>query len=71
MTTEPTSSQLFLKAMEQIARAFREPQTRDAHEPSLQAIQALKQKQAEHEEQRRRIAQTISNGARLSKNRSL
>jgi hypothetical protein len=70
-TKEPTVSQLFLGAIEQIVRAFREPQKQDAHEPSIQAIEALRRKQAEHEEQRRRIAQTIANGARLSKNRPL
>jgi hypothetical protein len=68
---EPTASQMFLGAIEQIVRAFREPQEQDAHEPSIQAIEALRQKQAEHEEQRRRIAQTIANGARLSRNRPL
>jgi hypothetical protein len=54
-----------------VALPFRDPQKQDAHAPSIQAIEALRQKQAQQEEQRRRIAQTIANGARLNRNRPL
>jgi hypothetical protein len=59
---------LFLGAIEQIARAFSEPQKQDTCEPSVQAIQAIRQKQEEHEERKRRISQTIANGSRISRN---
>jgi hypothetical protein len=63
-----TTSDLFLGAIEQIARAFSEPRKQNTCEPSIQAIQAIRQKQEEHEERKRRISQKIANGSRISRN---
>lgn len=65
-----TASELFLKGIEQISKAFR-PGKQGKSEPPLQAAEAIRQSQAEHEERRRRIAKTIASGARLSRERDL
>jgi hypothetical protein len=63
-----TASELFLRGIQQIATALGRPRNED-DEPSVQAIEALRQKQEEHEEQKRRIAETIAGGAKLSRRR--
>jgi hypothetical protein len=67
-TDPPIASDSFLKAVERAARTFRDFQEKGIDESSIQAIEAVKQKQEEHEERKRRISEKISNGARLSRN---
>jgi hypothetical protein len=68
MSKQRTPSDLFAGAIEQIARAFKEPRKQGTCEPSMQAIQAIRQKQEEHEECKRRISQKVANGSRISRN---
>jgi len=68
MAGHRTASELFLEAIEQVARAIRDPKKKDDLEPSIQAIEAIRRKQEEHEERKRRISQRIANGARISRN---
>ena len=45
MADHPTASDLFLRAIERIARAAQEPRRQAIGEPSIQAIEAVRQKQ--------------------------
>lgn len=71
MKDQPTPSELFLRGIKQLSRSFRKPQGKDAGESQIQAIEAIRQRQAEHEEQRRRIIDSIAAGARISRRRDL
>lgn len=64
----PIASKVFLRAIEQIAGAFRQSRKPDTSEPSIQAIEAVRKKQTEHEERKRRISEEIANGARIGRN---
>ncbi len=68
MADRPTASETFLRAIEQVAQAFNKARKQGVDESSIQAIKAVREKQAEHEERRRRISEKIANGARLSRN---
>jgi hypothetical protein len=69
MENHSTVSDSFLRAIDQLARAFRGVRSQRADESSIQAIEAIKQKQEEHEDRKRRISEAIANGARISRNR--
>jgi hypothetical protein len=64
----PSASESFLRAIDQIARALRDVRKQGIDDSSIQAIEAIRKKQEEHEERKRRIAETIANGDRLSRN---
>jgi len=68
MADRPAASETFLRAIEEIARAFNNARKQGVDESSVQAIEAVRESQAEHEERRRRISEKIANGARLSRN---
>lgn len=63
-----TTAELFIKGLEQILRSIHSQRLNlgTAGSP-LQAVAAIRKQREEHEEQRRRVAKTIANGARLSK----
>jgi hypothetical protein len=64
-----TASELFLDAVQKLVQTFGDPPSQQAsHGPSLQAIEAVRKKQKEHEERKRRISQAIANGSRISRN---
>lgn len=50
VTDHPTPSELFFRAMQQVARASRQFRKKGVGESSIQAIEAIRQKQEEHEE---------------------
>jgi hypothetical protein len=62
-----SASQLFLKGIEQIVRAMTTSK-KTADESPLQATEAIRQQQEEHEKRKRRISQDIASGARISRN---
>jgi hypothetical protein len=68
MTDHPTSSEVFSTAVERMASAFREFRKRGIAESSIQAIEAVRKKQEEHEVGKRRISRAIAAGARISRN---
>jgi hypothetical protein len=54
--------------MEQVARASREFRTQGRiDDSSIKAIEAIRKKQEEHEERKRRISEATANGARISR----
>jgi hypothetical protein len=63
----PTASELFLRGIEQIARAFRDAPDRDEQNAAIQATETIRQKKSEHEERKRRVSEAIRNGARISR----
>ena len=68
MVDHTTSSDRFLSAIEQMAKVFKRFQKQSADEPSIQAVEAVRKRQEEHEERKRRILQATANGARISRN---
>lgn len=68
MADHLTASELFVKGIEKLSRAFRGIASKDG--PTIQATEAFKQQLQENEESRKRIADSIANGARISRRRS-
>jgi hypothetical protein len=64
---QSAASELFFRAIKRAARAFRDSENKGCDESSIKAIEAVRKKQEEHEEHRRRISEKIKNGARLSR----
>jgi tRNA A58 N-methylase Trm61 len=69
MAERSTASESFLRAINQMARLFHNARKQSTDESSIQAIEAIRKKQEEHEERKRRISETIAHGARISRNR--
>jgi hypothetical protein len=67
-----TASNLFIEGIKQIARGLRDHRRDSSDRTDDDQIStvasALMKKQAEHEERKRRISQTIANGSRISRN---
>jgi uncharacterized protein (UPF0305 family) len=68
-----TASELFIEGITQIARGLRDRQRdksgdRNDDDQISTIASALMKKQADHEERKRRISQTIANGSRISRN---
>ncbi|MGO9165602.1 MAG: hypothetical protein ACLP56_01890, partial [Candidatus Sulfotelmatobacter sp.] len=65
--TAQSASSLFIKGIRQIAKGLKNParSRNNSNDSDLLAktAAALMQKQAEHEERKRKISQTIANGA--------
>jgi hypothetical protein len=67
--SDPQSpSDLLAKVVKQAARMLRHSERMAVDESSIQALETIRKRQEEHEEQRRRISAKINNGARLSRN---
>jgi hypothetical protein len=62
-----STSELFLKGIQQIVRAVTASK-KIANESPLEATEAIRQQQEEHEKRKRRISQDIVSGARISRN---
>jgi hypothetical protein len=69
MADHPTASESFIRAIDQMARAFRKGRKQSTDESAIQAIEAVRKKQEEHEERKRRISEEIANGARISRDK--
>jgi hypothetical protein len=68
MADHPTASELFLRGLERLSRAFQGTAKKD--EPTIQTTEAFKRQRQEHEERRKKIADAIASGARISRRRS-
>ena len=66
-----SASELFLRGIEQLSRSLRNPRNQNTIEPQIQAAEAFREKQAEHERQKGRVNEAIAAGARLSRKRAL
>ncbi len=57
------------RLIKMMADSFRGSTKRTEHRPTLQAAEAVRLKQEEHEEQRQRVAESLAVGGRLSRKR--
>jgi hypothetical protein len=69
MSDYTTAPEVFAAALKKLASTFPDFRKRGVDEPSVQAIEAIRKKQEEHEERKRLISESIASGARISRSR--